>query len=472
MKQRLAFACTGLLAIVAIRCDRHQPTPVQPAATQGVDIPDPTASDMEARVRACVDTARRAVQSKPESALAWGEFGTVCDAHSFHEAAVVCYQQARTLAPRDFRWAYFAAIVADELGEDSVRVKAAFDVAIGLRPNYAPAHCRLADAMAQRGLLDSARAAYSEALRIEPDFATGHRGLGQVYLSLDDTEKAVKHLEKALDLAPSDGASLSAIAQAHRRAGRHEHAERAAELARRSPAPAVMHDPVRDKVARLGVSSTLCFRRAHRLMFQKRYVEAIENLGIVEEVLPREPKVKVLLADALAKSGKVEQAIDLLSEAVKDRNDAPSMHLRLADLLMTQERAQESMAQFRKAVAIRPEDSKIRSMLASALAQRGDLEGANREFERAAKNGRLDAIGFYNWGCALRQQGDSDNAAGRFSAALKLRPRYANAHYQLGMILEKLGRRVEAIDHYRAAVTTEPRHPASRRLKALGSGTP
>ena len=117
LKQRLAFACTGLLAIAAIRCDRHQPTPVQPTATQGVDIPDPTASDMEPRVRACVDTARRAVQSKPESALAWGEFGTVCDAHSFHEAAVVCYQQARTLAPRDFRWAYFAAIVADGLGE-------------------------------------------------------------------------------------------------------------------------------------------------------------------------------------------------------------------------------------------------------------------------------------------------------------------------------------------------------------------
>ena len=157
LKQRLAFVCTGFLAFAAIRCDRHQPPPVQPAESQVVDIPDPSASDMEPRVRERVDMARRAVQSKPDSAVAWGEFGAVCDAHSFHQAAVICYQQARTLAPGEFRWAYFAAIVADELGEDSVRVKAAFDAAIGLRPNYAPAHCRLGDAMAQRGSLDSAR---------------------------------------------------------------------------------------------------------------------------------------------------------------------------------------------------------------------------------------------------------------------------------------------------------------------------
>ncbi|MCH7812679.1 MAG: tetratricopeptide repeat protein, partial [Planctomycetes bacterium] len=399
---------------------------------------------------------------------AWGHLGAVCDAHSLDETAVICYRQARTLAPGDFRWTYLEAVVLEELGADLASIEAAFTRAIELRPDYVAAHVRLADALARRGVLESAQAAYRKAVRLDPELVAAHRGLGQVSLSMDDPLAAIEHFQRALKLAPDDGASRAAVAQAYHRLGQHERAEQAASQVRGSGAAPEMADPVRQTVIALGVSSTLCFQRAMRLFKQERYPEAIKDLKIVKAVHPSDLKVTLLLSTAYLRTGRIDAAISLLTTELRDRDDARVLHARLAELLMRRNRVDQAIRHFRLAVKGPGSNAAVRAMLASALARGGDLDGAIVEFERASAEGELDATGCYNWGYALRQGGNIEQAVAKFREAIRLQPRYANAHCELGVALENLGHTDEAIEHYRMATRIDPRHRAARRLQALG----
>jgi len=54
---------------------------------------------------------------------------------------------------------------------------AQFQTAIAVAPDFAPAHCNLADALALQGNIDDAKAHYRRALAIDPNFAPARQGL-------------------------------------------------------------------------------------------------------------------------------------------------------------------------------------------------------------------------------------------------------------------------------------------------------
>ena len=54
--------------------------------------------------------------------------------------------------------------------------------------------------------------AYGAALKLKPDIAGAHRGMGQSYETLKDPARAMEHYRKALALDPKDAASLNNLA--------------------------------------------------------------------------------------------------------------------------------------------------------------------------------------------------------------------------------------------------------------------
>jgi tetratricopeptide (TPR) repeat protein len=74
--------------------------------------------------------------------------------------------------------------------------------AILLKPDYADAHCSLANTLSLLGRLDEAVEHYTIALRLEPDYSDAHHGLGILLQVQGKTDQAIYHYQKVLQQRP------------------------------------------------------------------------------------------------------------------------------------------------------------------------------------------------------------------------------------------------------------------------------
>ena len=74
---------------------------------------------------------------------------------------------------------------------------AQYTEALRLDPNFAEAHNNLGVALRDRGKLDRAIAHYQQALRLNPDFAAAHYNLGIVLKALGRLDEAIKEYREA-----------------------------------------------------------------------------------------------------------------------------------------------------------------------------------------------------------------------------------------------------------------------------------
>jgi tetratricopeptide (TPR) repeat protein/tRNA A-37 threonylcarbamoyl transferase component Bud32 len=85
---------------------------------------------------------------------------------------------------------------------------AAFDrVAVGLRPDCAPAHINLGNTLRAQGDLPGAMACFKKALQLDPTLAMAHLNLGYVLRAQGDLQGAIICYTRAIDLDPTYGPS-------------------------------------------------------------------------------------------------------------------------------------------------------------------------------------------------------------------------------------------------------------------------
>jgi Tfp pilus assembly protein PilF len=77
----------------------------------------------------------------------------------------------------------------------------------------------------------SAIAKLEEAIAIDPNFAIGHGMLAKLYVDITETEKAIHHAKKVVEIEPDDTFSYTALSVIYQRAGRIPEAEHAKAIA-------------------------------------------------------------------------------------------------------------------------------------------------------------------------------------------------------------------------------------------------
>ena len=96
------------------------------------------------------------------------------------------------------------AIITQELGHTLALdgACAAYREAIRLKPEFAEGHQGLGNALVRQGKLDEASAEYREAIRLKPDFAEAHYGLGNALKGQGKLEDAIAEYREAIRLNP------------------------------------------------------------------------------------------------------------------------------------------------------------------------------------------------------------------------------------------------------------------------------
>src|SRR5271170_1335735 len=101
-------------------------------------VPDVPLAGLDTDVRGAIQKARDEAVAQPASGQASGRFGMVLEAHTLDKPAVLAFQRAIRLDPKEFAWQYYLA-VAQEFSSRPDQALAAVTDALRIRPDYAPA---------------------------------------------------------------------------------------------------------------------------------------------------------------------------------------------------------------------------------------------------------------------------------------------------------------------------------------------
>jgi len=464
-----AILALGVCLTFAAHCGGESGTP-PPAA---LDLPEPDLSEMEPQVAERLAAAREALLAQRQSAELWGELGGLYDAHGLLDLAETCYRRAIELDPAEFRWNYLLAVVREISGAEIDEVKALFERAAELRPDYAQIDLRLGDAFSRRGELEIAREHFERAVTATPGVAVAQRGLGQTLLSLGEAEAAIGPLTQATILEPRDRAAYSSLAQAYMRIGESQKAEQfVATAANLEPVNAI-EDPVwGEAVYDRSLSSSRVFRRARAKLRDGDNQGAAEDFELVLRALPVEASAHFWLATAYRNLGDRERSLEHFVRASELKPRMVKAHVAAGELQYAAERYDESARHFRAAVAVTPSDGGLFLALAEALMRQDDLEGVVDAYAKAAQFKPLGARQEANLGVALMLLDRPAPALDHYRRSLELRPDDANTHYNLGLAYEMLGSEEAAIASFRRAALLDPTHEARRQLESDRAGQP
>jgi tetratricopeptide (TPR) repeat protein len=186
------------------------------------------------------------------------------------------------------------------------------------------------------------------------------------------------------------------------------------------------------------------------------YTSALAIWQDTVEKCPNNARAQLNLGDALLKTGKPQDAIGHLEQALRIKHDLPMAHNDLGMGLVQLGRLQEGIGHYEQALRVKPDDARAHYNWANALLQAGRVQEAISHYEQALRIEPDFATAHINLGDIYFGEGKVREAIGHYEQALQVAPDYAAAHNNLAVVLMGQGRLQEAIGHYEQAVRLQP----------------
>ncbi len=372
----------------------------------------------------------------PNSAAAIGKVGMIYHSNQFYEQAESAYAIAVRMAPGDYRWPYYQALVSEESG----REKEVFDLlqkTVRLQPDFAPALQKLADIYYKQERLDEAARYYERSAAaagrdssLQPVF-----GLGRVAARRKDWTKVVEYIEPLSREYPHVRPPHQLLLDAYEALGRPDKAEEERKILLESKL--IVVPPIKDV--------------------------------LTEELLALCCSSTRLLKEAGLRSrfGHPDQAIEVARRAVAvEPEDADARHFVARTLLDTHgdrpEAVEEALAQLKEGLRLRPDDRMPLWYFAAHFFEQNKTDAAVEQLRVLLAGNAGSAEGHYYLGVVADRQGRIQEAATQYRAALKSDPNNAEAYHKLGLILVTAGKLDEAITYFEKAVQLNPMFTTAR----------
>ena len=272
-----------------------------------------------------------------------------------------------------------------------------------------PKHIKILQAayeVQQRGDLKAAAKGYHQVLASDPRNEFALNLLGVVYLREQRFADALKTLQEAVSVNPTDAETQNNMGLAWR--GLHEYPNAAS-----------------------------AFRQSLKIN-------------------PRQPAVLNNLGNAMAAQDKHAQGIEAFAAALTlDPSYAECLH-NLSVSLLALGRTKDALLAISDALKSNSNNSVFLNTKAEILLRDAQYEDAKACCEAAiAVDGSMQAR--VNLSTALKQLGDVAAAEEALSEVISRQPDHAEAHHHLGVLREQLGHSADAAKAYRAAIAHNPR---------------
>lgn len=287
---------------------------------------------------------------------------------------------------------------------------------------------------------EEARAAFEEALRLNPKDARACNDLGVLLEKNGDFEGALKHYRAALEAQPDFALAASNLADLLGRLGDPENAVKAAEQAvEAAPNVANYHYNLAVQLAGAGSIDRAEAHYRKTLDIKPDEVRALNNLALL-----------------LAQQGEKEEAELLFRQALDSAPGYVLARANLGNLLIDLGREEEGIAIYQAGVEMEPENVELLNGLGYQFANLGNDEQAriyyeqalfvNQEYERARANLAHLCV----------REGRYDEALLHFEQLRQQHPQNARYWLAIGTIHAHQGNRDAAEQAYQQALVIDP----------------
>ncbi len=157
--------------------------------------------------------------------------------------------------------------------------------------------------------------------------------------------------------------------------------------------------------------------------------------------------------------GRLDDAIALVTRAVKSSPKAYPYFYNLANMLSKKGELDEAVLHYRTAIRLKPDYAVAYNNLGLVLTKQGDRPGAKTCFEKAIQLNPRYADPHYNLGLEWKAEGALGRAIASYKAAIRIRPNYADAYYNLGNAYALVQRPAEAVAAHTEAARIRPDNP-------------
>lgn len=403
------------------------PAPIQlPAMPAGRSVP----TALAARLRRAEQQA-----SIPATRLEGvAEFGRLCHASGYTEAAAACWQILQAAQPREARWCYYLADLRRR-ASDYAGMAGLLARTVKLRPDYAPAWLRLADMQLKTGQLAEAERAYGRRLALLPGDAYARLGLARIALQEGEPAQAREQLQQLVHDHPAFPPAQNLYAEILAAAGETAAAARHRGFARESGRFREADDPWLDELV------DWCFD-----------YEQLCLRGTVDYQTKHGDRGKACF----------ERAIEIRSEALAAYELLGSRYLDLQEPAKARDVFEQGLQRSR--------DPRFSSMIFVYLSRAYRELHQPAEAVRVARDGLArtgESLELYTaLGVALIDAGQPDAAAEALRAAVARNPNDAAANFNLAQAAIALGRLDEAVEALHRSLVLNPTYPSSLALLA------
>lgn len=388
-------------------------------------------------VEALLTERRARLEQAPNDPARWASLGVALHAHSLHDLAEPCYEEALRLAPGDAKWIYWLALVQLEIGRGGDGMSG-LQAVVGLKPDYPQVHWRLGHLHLQRGELDLAAAEFLELSQSLVRDAGGYLGLARVALQRRAFAKAAEYASDALRLRPADRYAAGLLGAAYRGLGQGERARPL--LVAGVDAVEEFSDPWADEVAGEQVGWTHWLGVATQYFASGRVAEALARLEAALADHPGESRLMNKIAEGYLVEGRAEEAIALLRTARRSDPGNFVTYLHLAQAHRARGATSLALERVEEAIEINPnvwQPHVVRARLLRSLRRHSQ---SARSFDRALDLGaHQDVEVTLERGELHMLESDWDTAKPIFADAVSKYPFLPRAVAGLAMCQIRLG---------------------------------
>jgi tetratricopeptide (TPR) repeat protein len=373
MKRGAAFTVTTLAALLAWSCTGTVP-PVPAVSVEGVDP----------EVRAVILAAHQQALAQPSSGQASGRLGVVLHAHSLYQPAMLSYQRAIRLEPKEFAWRYYLAVVLQQMSQPDKALEA-LSAALRIRSGYVPAVLRRANLLFQLGRFQESISAYELVLSQDPASADALYGLGQVRYAQHDMSAAYDLYRRASQADPKFGAAYYGLALAGRSLGHDEEVAKNFELSKRFTGD---HPRIADPMlSQMEALSTGVFRRLEQSNSLAKKGDMEDAARLNEEMLAQDPENLSALLNLLYLArflSRFDDQVDAIYARARQIDaQIPLTYNYYGVVMVRQGKSEAAVAALRKAIDLRPDYAEPHKWLGTILEQQNQIGGAIENYQLA-----------------------------------------------------------------------------------------